>query len=118
MEGGGAAAKRLLWYVQCTEGEETSESLAMTTAARSARLGLRATSQQEAVLRRASEVSSKSMTDFILDSAYQVAERVLLDQRLFLVTGQSVAGPAVSSGQTGARQPRFEGFVFSTRAMG
>ena len=59
----------------------------MTTATRSARLGLRATPQQEAVLRRAAEVSHKSMTEFILDSAYQAAEQTLLDQRLFLVTG-------------------------------
>ena len=59
----------------------------MTTATRSARLGLRATPQQEAVLRRASEVAHKSMTDFILDSACQAAEQTLLDQRLFLVSG-------------------------------
>lgn len=57
----------------------------MTTAIRSSRLGLRATPQQEAVLRRAAEVSHKSMTDFILDTACQAAEQVLLDQRLFLV---------------------------------
>lgn len=59
----------------------------MTTAARSARLGLRATPQQETVLRRAAELSNKSMTDFILDSACRAAEQTLLDQRLFLVTG-------------------------------
>jgi uncharacterized protein (DUF1778 family) len=59
----------------------------MTTATRSARLGLRATPQQEAVLRRAAEMSNKSMTDFILDSTYQAAEPTLLDQRLCLVTG-------------------------------
>ena len=59
----------------------------MPTAPRSARLGLRATPQQEAVLRRAAEVSNKSMTDFILDSAYQAAEQTLLDQRLFVVSG-------------------------------
>lgn len=57
----------------------------MTTATRSSRLGLRATPQQETVIRRAAEVSHKSMTDFILDSAYQAAEQTLLDQRLFLV---------------------------------
>ena len=74
----------------CTSNVLTSkiyESFAMTTATRSARLGLRATPQQEAVLRRAAEVSNKSMTDFILDSAYHAAEQTLLDQRLFLVTG-------------------------------
>lgn len=59
----------------------------MTTATRSARLGLRATPRQEAVLRRAAEISNKSMTEFILDSACQAAEQALLDQRLFLVTG-------------------------------
>ena len=58
----------------------------MTTATRSARLGLRATPQQETVLRRAAEVSNKSMTDFILDSASRAAEQTLLDQRLFLLT--------------------------------
>ena len=64
----------------------------MTTAAspastRSARLGLRATPEQEAVLRRAAEVAHKSLTDFILDSACLAAEQTLLDQRLFMVSG-------------------------------
>jgi uncharacterized protein (DUF1778 family) len=54
---------------------------------RSARLGLRATPEQEVVLRRAAEVAHKSLTDFILDSACSVAEQTLLDQRLFMVTG-------------------------------
>ncbi len=55
--------------------------------ARSGRLGLRATPEQERVLRRAAEVAHKSLTDFILDSACQAAEQTLLDQRLFLVSG-------------------------------
>ena len=54
---------------------------------RSARLGLRATPAQEAVLRRAADVSHKSLTDFILDAATQAAEQTLLDQRLFMVSG-------------------------------
>jgi uncharacterized protein (DUF1778 family) len=56
-------------------------------APRSARLGLRATPEQEAILRRAAEVAHKSLTDFILDSACQAAEQTLLDQRLFIVSG-------------------------------
>ena len=56
-------------------------------ATRSARLGLRATPAQEAVLRRAAEVAHKSLTDFILDSACLAAEQTLLDQRLFMVSG-------------------------------
>ena len=55
--------------------------------ARSARLGLRATGQQEAILRRAAQLAHKSLTDFILDSACQAAEQTLLDQRLFMVSG-------------------------------
>lgn len=58
----------------------------MTNITRSARLGLRATPQQEVMLRRAAEVAHKSMTDFILDSACRAAEQTLLDQRLFLVS--------------------------------
>lgn len=57
------------------------------TATRSARLGLRASREQEVVLRRAAEVAHKSLTDFILDSACQAAEQTLLDQRLFMVSG-------------------------------
>ena len=60
---------------------------AISSATRSARLGLRATPEQEAVLRRAADVAHKSLTDFILDSACRAAEQTLLDQRLFVVSG-------------------------------
>jgi len=66
----------------------TAATLSPTsTTARSARLGLRATAEQEAVLRRAAQVAHKSLTDYILDSACLAAEQTLLDQRLFMVTG-------------------------------
>lgn len=58
-----------------------------TTTIRSARLGLRATPEQETVLRRAAEATRKSLTDFVLDAACQAAEQTLLDQRLFVVSG-------------------------------
>jgi uncharacterized protein (DUF1778 family) len=58
-----------------------------TSGTRSSRLGLRATPEQEAVLRRAAEVAHKSLTDFVLDAACQAAEQTLLDQRLFMVSG-------------------------------
>ena len=57
------------------------------SSSRSARLGLRTTPAQDIVLRRAAKLANKSLTDFILDSAYQVAEQTLLDQRLFLLDG-------------------------------
>ena len=54
---------------------------------RSSRLGLRTTPQQDIILRRAAELANKSLTDFILDSACQVAERNLLSSeqaRIFI----------------------------------
>jgi uncharacterized protein (DUF1778 family) len=56
--------------------------------ARSARLGLRATPEQEALLRRAASVAHKSLTDYILDSACLAAEQTLLDQRLFMASDE------------------------------
>lgn len=61
----------------------------LPTTVRSARLGLRATPTQEAVLRRAAEVAQKSLTDFILESACLAAEQTLLDQRVFMVSGNT-----------------------------
>lgn len=59
------------------------------TTLRSARFGLRATPEQESVLRRAAEVSQKSLTDFILESACSAAQQTLLDQRLFVVSADN-----------------------------
>ena len=53
----------------------------------SSRLNLRTTAQQDTVLRKAAELSNKSLTDFILDSACQVAKRDLLSSeqaRIFI----------------------------------
>jgi uncharacterized protein (DUF1778 family) len=61
--------------------------MSATATTRSSRLGLRASPEQEAVLRRAAEVAHKSLTDFILDSACLAAEQTLLEQRLFMVSG-------------------------------
>lgn len=74
--------------------------------ARSSRLGLRATPEQEAVLRRAARVAHKSLTDFILAAAYQAAEQTLIDQRFFPGLRQSVPGLPGDAGSPGIRQPR------------
>lgn len=63
-------------------------TIAAPRASRSSRLGLRATREQEVVLRRAAEIAHKSLTDFILDSACVAAEQTLIDQRLFMVSGK------------------------------
>ncbi len=44
-----------------------------------AQLILRIPPRQVAVLRQAAKLSNKSLTDFILDSAYQVAEQTVLN---------------------------------------
>ena len=69
-----------------------SSASSVSRTSRSARLGLRATPEQEAVLRRAADISHKSLTDFILDSACHAAEQTLLDQRLFVVSGEQYQG--------------------------
>src|SRR3989338_5857149 len=53
---------------------------------KTSRLGLRASEPQAKIIRMASDISHKSLTDFIMDSAYQAAEKVILDQRLFMVS--------------------------------
>jgi uncharacterized protein (DUF1778 family) len=50
------------------------------------RINLRATDRQEAILRRAADSEQRTMTDFVLDSAVEEAERVLADRRWFTVT--------------------------------
>ncbi len=50
------------------------------------RIGFRASVPQATIIKMASDISHKSLTDFIIDSAYQAAEKVILDQRLFIVS--------------------------------
>ena len=66
----------------------TATNLVRKSASKSSRIGLRATPEQEAVLRYAAEISRKSLTEFVLDSACQAAEQALLDQRIFMVSGK------------------------------
>lgn len=54
-------------------------------AVRDHRINVRATARQEQLLRRAAELTDRSMTDFILESASVEAERVLADRRWFVV---------------------------------
>ena len=57
---------------------------------RNQRINLRASTRQEALLRRAAEATDHTMTDFILDSAVVRAERVLADRRWFLATEEQL----------------------------
>lgn len=55
--------------------------------AKTSRLGFRASESQAKIIRMASDISHKSLTEFITDSAYQAAEKIILEQRLFMVSG-------------------------------
>ncbi len=88
-----AVDKVLILYAYCANiilngrrRERCQMATTVKSTGRQARLGLRATSAQEAILRKAAAVSHKSLTDFVLDAACQAAEQTLLDQRLFLVS--------------------------------
>jgi uncharacterized protein (DUF1778 family) len=57
--------------------------------ARSARLGLRTTPAQVALIQRAAEVKGKSVSEFVLSSACEKAEQTLIDQRFFSVSEEA-----------------------------
>jgi uncharacterized protein (DUF1778 family) len=52
-------------------------------ATKSQRIEVRATERQEAVLRQAAVATDRTMTDFILASAVEQAERILAERRWF-----------------------------------
>lgn len=58
---------------------------ARAAALRSARLSLRASPEQDRLIRRAAAASHKNVTEFILESACSAAQQVLSDRRLFLL---------------------------------
>ena len=67
----------------------TSHSRKGVVPARSARLGLRTTPAQAAIIQLAAEIKGKSVTEFVLSSACERAEQTLLDQRFFSVSEES-----------------------------
>ena len=62
-----------------------------TEARKTQRINLRTTDRQEALLRRAAEATDHTLTDFIMDSAVEHAQRVLADRRWFTATEEQFA---------------------------
>lgn len=60
-----------------------------TSAMRSGRMGLRTTPAQAALIQRAAAATRKSVTEFVLSSVCEMAERTLLDQQFFMVDEQT-----------------------------
>ena len=52
---------------------------------KAARLNLRATSKQDALIRKAAALLGRNVTEFVLDSACANAEQVLVDKRHFVL---------------------------------
>jgi uncharacterized protein (DUF1778 family) len=57
-----------------------------TKISRTARLGFRVTSHQEALIRKAAELTGKNVTQFVLNSACEAAENALIDQIIFFTS--------------------------------
>ena len=62
-----------------------------TRASKERRINLRATSRQEAILRQAADATDATLTDFILGSAVEHAERILADRRWFKASDEQFA---------------------------
>lgn len=57
-----------------------------TKTTRDQRMNIRASAQQQLLIRRAAEATDSTVTDFILDSALESAERVLADRKWFVAS--------------------------------
>lgn len=64
---------------------------ASTKASRDQRLNFRASAHQELMIRRAAEATDSTITDFILGSVLESAERVLADRKWFTATDEQWA---------------------------
>ncbi|MCV7052661.1 DUF1778 domain-containing protein [Mycobacterium heidelbergense] len=64
---------------------------ATTKTARDQRLNFRVSAQQQQLIRQAAEATESTVTDFILDSVLESAERVLADRRWFVASEEQWA---------------------------
>ena len=70
-----------MYYVSTGE----NMSIQNETSAKSSRLNLRVSAEQEELIRSAAASVHKTLTDFVLESAVEQAAQVLLDRQLFVV---------------------------------
>jgi|APCry1669189000_1035189.scaffolds.fasta_scaffold191981_1 uncharacterized protein (DUF1778 family) len=68
-----------------------AKETAPTKTSRDQRLNFRASANQELMIRRAAEATDSTITDFILDSVLQSAERVLADRKWFTANDEQWA---------------------------
>jgi uncharacterized protein (DUF1778 family) len=69
-------------YVQ-KEIEERGVKMAVTRTAKTSRINLRASREQEDLLRNVAQRKGRTMTDFIIESACEAAEQELANEKYF-----------------------------------
>lgn len=62
-----------------------------TKTTRDQRLNFRASAQQQQLIRQAAEAADSTVTDFILDSVLESAERILADRKWFVANEEQWA---------------------------
>ncbi len=72
-------------YVRTSEATMSNPN-APTKTARDQRLNFRASAQQQQLIRQAAEATDRTVTDFILGSVLETAERVLADRKWFVAS--------------------------------
>jgi uncharacterized protein (DUF1778 family) len=75
------------------------------------RINLRGTSAELEFIRRAAEVSQKSLTEFVLESAAVAAERVLADRREFTLEAHAWQVFQEALERPAVLKPRLSGFL-------
>lgn len=79
-------------HIASAEVTMVSKADAFTTkAARDQRLNFRASAQQQELIRQAAEATDSTVTDFILGSVLESAERVLADRKWFVANEEQWA---------------------------
>lgn len=69
----------------------SNPDITTTKAARDQRLNFRASAQQQQLIRQAAEATDTTVTDFILSSVIESAERVLADRKWFVASEEQWA---------------------------
>lgn len=89
-EGNGGGLKP--YSLMCVQWMYTGgPAMTSTSRNRAERISLRTTSEHRHLIERAAEVTGKTMTSFILDAAYQEAQRALTGQHIYMLDDEQWA---------------------------
>jgi uncharacterized protein (DUF1778 family) len=78
-------------YILYSEAIMSNADAIATKTARDQRLNFRASAQQQQLIRQAAEATDSTVTDFILGSVLESAERVLADRKWFVASEEQWA---------------------------